>query len=80
MSWRSDATDSEESERGGVLSDRSFPCSFTVVHVVLLPHAFEVLPSDRGMLLQGCFPEDAGDDDDDACCFGDDAFDNIDEL
>ena len=28
---------------------------------------------------KGCFPEDDGDDDDEPC-FGDDAFDNIDEL
>ena len=28
----------------------------------------------------GAFPEDTGDDDDDEVCFGDDAFDNIDEL
>jgi len=29
---------------------------------------------------KGAFPEDDGDDDDDECCFGDDAFDNIDDL
>jgi len=29
---------------------------------------------------KGAFPDDDGDDDDDEVCFGDDAFDNIDEL
>ena len=29
---------------------------------------------------RGAFPEDNDDDDDDECCFGDDAFDNIDDL
>ena len=29
---------------------------------------------------RGAFPEDTGDDDDDECCYGDDAFDNIDDL
>ena len=29
---------------------------------------------------KGAFPEDTGDDDDDDCCYGDDAFDDIDNL
>ena len=28
----------------------------------------------------GAFPEDDGDDDDDEPCFGDDAFDNIEDM
>ena len=29
---------------------------------------------------RGAFPEDTGDDDDDEICFGDDAFDGIDDM
>ena len=39
-----------------------------------MKHAFDFLREN------GAFPEDDGEEDEDECCFGDDAFDNIDEL